>query len=82
LTSEKITKEYQYKCVLSYLLYLYSRYIKTNKIEILIKIKERLFDEDSTRLIPFSMINELKITCLKTVWYFRGFCFHFTIIYF
>ena len=67
LLSGKLTKDYQYKYFISYLTYLYSKYIQLNDVESIIKIRNKLFDENSTRLLPYSMINDFKKTCLKSV---------------
>jgi hypothetical protein len=51
-----------------YVLNQYSNYLKNDKIEDLMKIKDKLFDDfNDYGIIPIDFLNKLKKICLKKV---------------
>jgi hypothetical protein len=83
----KLVEKIAFKIYLAYIFYQFSQYIKiksnyyhhiySNRITcFLANIKNIVFDV-SIRSIPFSMKNDLKILCLKTVFYFFFFFLYF-----
>jgi hypothetical protein len=66
----KLEENFDYKSYLAYVVYQFSQYIKTGEVNFLTEIKNIVFDV-SIRSIPFTVKNDLKIICLKTVNFFK-----------
>ena len=69
----KLEKKIIYKCYISYLVNLFSQYLKTRDTCVIKRIQKILYDENLLFSNPFSfsITNEIKKSCLKIV----SFCF-------
>ena len=65
----KLETKIVYKCYVSYLVNLFSKYITTGESTFLLEIQKILYDENLIFSIPFSfsITHDLKITCFKIV---------------
>ena len=69
----KLESKIIYKCYISYMVNLFSKYIKTEKTEFLLDIQNILYNHNFILATPysFSITNELKLICLKGVNIYR-----------